>query len=196
MYKKTEEEKILDDLSEFKEEDLLEKERKSKIKRIIITIAGIVLGILILTNLVFTFPIVDLIHGQIVSEPIIEDKIELEDFSIVFENSTYEELKSFYFEEQEVEFSVCLLGYKQEENVEAKTTYYITSLYQPKIYSQSLRRVSFESCSKDTLIILHTHPYKSCIASQADILALNKTREVNPDALMVVMCEPARFSIY
>lgn len=196
MYRKTEDIKILGNLSELKEEDFLEKERRSKIKRTIITVVGIVLGILIVTNLVFTFPIMDLIYGQIVSKPIIGDTIELEDFSIVFENSTYEILKSFYFEEQKVEFSICLLGYKQEETEDAKTIYYITSLYQPKIYSQSLTHVSFESCSKDALIILHTHPYKSCIASQADILALNKTREVNPSALMVVMCEPARFSVY
>mgnify|MGYP001612575647 CR=1 FL=1 len=193
---KKEDEKILENLSQFKEEDLLEKERESRLKRVIITSIGIILGILIITNLVFTFSIVDLIQGQIVSEPIIEDTIELDDFSIIFENNTYETIRSFYFEEPEVEFSVCLLGYKQERNVDEKTTYYITSLYPPKIYSQSLTHVSFESCSNDTLIILHTHPYKSCIASQADILALNKTREVNPSALMVVMCEPARFSVY
>ena len=107
----------------------------------------------------------------------------------IFDERTEEVLKSYYFSEQETEISLCLEGYKAED-------YRITSLYQPKIYQAAYNQVSFEPCSAETMIILHTHPYKRCIASGQDLEMLEKSKLSNPEVLMVVMCGPDRFSVY
>jgi len=58
------------------------------------------------------------------------------------------------------------------------------------------KKVALVPCSAETKIMLHSHPYKSCVASDTDINTLAKTKKSNPDFLMVIMCEPARFSVY
>lgn len=193
---KKEDKRILDDLSNIREEDLIRSPKKSKLKEIVVLVIGITLGLLIMLNLLFTFPVIDLIAGQLESTPIKQNTLNMKEFLIIFDNNTYETLKASYFEEQKVEFSVCLLGSKTDKTENTKAEYHIISSYQPKTYSQSLTHVSFASCSKETLIILHTHPYKSCLASQTDLRSLDKSKKLNPDALMVVMCEEDRFSVY
>ncbi|MBU0460061.1 MAG: hypothetical protein KJ771_04600, partial [Nanoarchaeota archaeon] len=115
--------------------------------------------------------------------------ISLDDFKIIFEDGTEEVLKSYYFNEQEVEISLCLEGYQEGD-------YYITSLYEPKTYASAYNQVSFQPCSLKTMVILHTHPFKRCVASEADLEMLSSSKEVNSDVLMVVMCEAERFSVY
>lgn len=165
-------------------------EKPSALKRTLIVIGGLILIILIVSFILVSFPIGNILQGKLASSTLQGNTIILRDFSIVFQNETISDLKSKYFQEQKTEFSLCLLGTKQGEN------YFITSFYQPKIYSQAFNEVIFEPCSADTLIMLHTHPYKSCIASQTDLETLNKTKARNPEVLMVVMCEPERFAVY
>ena len=176
----------MEEKEEMKE---FEQEGESKFKKIFIFVAGIISLILILSY-VFVGPLGDIIRGQLESTPLEGNQIDLEDFSIIFENDVHKELQEIYFDEQKVEFSVCLQGEK------LKDIYQITSLYQPKMFEQTFNHVSFESCSEDSLIILHSHPYKSCLASQTDLNTLKSTQKRNADILMVVMCEPARFSVY
>ena len=83
-----------------------------------------------------------------------------------------------------------MLGYEKNR------IYHIESLYQPVILSKSFSQVVFQPCSNDTLIMLHTHPYKECLASDTDLQTLNETKESDPKVLMIVMCESSRFSIY
>ena len=178
---------ILDDLREI---DLAAPEKPdSKVKRLIITIMSIFLVVLMLSYIVVSYPISDIIRGQLESNPLQDNKIILQDFTIHLENKTYQQLRTIYHQEQKKEFSVCLLG-KKEEN-----KYFITSLYFPK-QEGVFNQVHFEPCSSDTLIMLHSHPYKSCLASKTDLETLRKSQEKNQELLMVVMCEPDRFSVY
>jgi len=179
-----EEEKIEEEV----EEEVVEEE--SVIKKVILIVIAIAILILITSYVFVTFPIGDILRGRMESAKIENDVIYLGNLSIVFENNSYYTLKREYFGEQKTEFSLCLLGHKEN------STYYITSMYQPETYSKTFSQVSFKQCSEDTLILLHTHPYKSCLASPEDIKTLNNTKKLNPDVLMVVMCEPERFSVY
>jgi len=178
-------------MEEKTKEEIVEIEEEESIyKKILIIVTGVFLVLLVLSFIFVNFPIVDVIEGFFESKPVQGNVISLDNFSISLENGTYGILNDTYFKNQKNEISACLLGYK-EGNV-----YHITSLYRPEIYSQTFSSVSFKECSNETLIILHTHPYKQCIASEADIVLLNKTKNLNPDVLMVVMCESGRFSVY
>ena len=141
------------------------------------------------------FPIGGIIRGQIESTPLEEGSLKLDEFNVEFEEETLTELLGLYYENEGQEISVCLLG-ELSTNLVFKDKYLITDLYIPETYVQSYSHVSFESCSSDTLIMLHTHPYKSCLASETDINTLVANQEMNPDMVMLVMCEPQRFSVY
>ncbi len=175
------------DINEALPEEIQE---KSPIIKFLILFGGILMIILMVSYIFVSYPVGEIIIGQIESDPLDENKIDLEDFTIFFTKEVQEELQETYLSEQKVEFSVCLLGDKVNEN------YVITSLYQPKMFAQTFNHVRFEPCSVETKIMLHSHPYKSCVASETDINTLAKTKESNPNVLMVVMCEPARFSVY
>ena len=167
-----------------------ELEEDSKLKKFVVLLIGIFLLFLMFSFAIVTYPIGNILQGKIESNPLRDNVIELDEFSIIFEDKTLKELQKIYFDNPRVEFSSCLSGYKNFDN------YIIGSLYTPEIFSQSYNHVNFNPCSEDTLIILHSHPYKSCIASTTDIRSLERTKELNPDVLMVIMCEPARFSVY
>ncbi len=170
------------------DEVVIEEEPESKIRKVFIGIVGVFLIFLTLSFLFLDYPISNIIRGQLESNPLDGNVVQLEDFSIIFENGVEKELQEIYFNEQEVEFSVCLQGRKDGD-------YYISSLYQPRMFRQTFNHVQFERCV-DSLILLHSHPYKSCLASETDLETLARSREENPDVLMVVMCEPSRFSVY
>ena len=163
---------------------------ESLIKKGIIALVAIFIIGLMLSYVFVVYPIGDIIKGRIESSQIKNEVIDLGNFSIFFENQTYSNIKKMYFDEQKTEFSMCLLGTKEND------FYYVKSFYVPETYSKTFSQVSFKSCSQDTIILLHTHPYKSCIASEQDIQTLNETKKDNPNALMVIMCEPERFSVY
>ena len=169
--------------------DFPEEEKEPWPKKVLVMVIGIFLLILITSYTIVSYPAGDYLVSRSESAQLIENRINLESFSIVFDDNTLGKLKSFYFKEQKREFSVCLQGEKIKNN------YYINNLYMPKTFRQTFNHVSFEPC-KDSLITLHTHPYRSCTASAADINTLRKSQENNPDVLMIVMCEPGRFSVY
>jgi|SRR3989344_2675106 len=186
---------ILDDLQELAREvgskDTLHPadQKPSRLRKAAIITGGIILALLIVSLIAVSYPISDIIKGQLESVPWQENKIILENFSIFFEGEMQKQLSDIYLREQKAEFSACLIGEKQEER------YLISSLYLPK-QTATFNHVSFEPCREDTLIMLHSHPYKSCLASETDLETLKKSKEFNQDMLMVIMCEPDRFSVY
>ena len=184
--------KILEDIKNHIEEDHSEEEHKNPLlKRIFLIFISLFL-ILLMTSYIFvSYPIANIISGKLESSPIENGIIELEEFQILFDKATLNHLKTIYRNEQKVEFSVCLSG-----EILNKETYYITKLYQPKMYQQTFNHVSFAPCTKDSLIMLHSHPYKSCLASQTDLDTLSKSKTINQNLIMVIMCEPERFSVY
>ncbi len=185
---------ILEDLSTLSESEPNKREKESnRWKKFFIILGGILSLILALSFIFVTYPLGNILAGKTQSHLLIENIIELGKIKIIFEQNTAQELQTLYNQNQKTEWSACLSGTTQQAN---KPVYHITSLYQPKMYEQTFNHVTFEPCSKETLIMLHTHPYKSCIASDTDINTLKQTQKLNPDTIMVVMCEPKRFSVY
>jgi len=177
-------------IDDFHDDEQTFSEKHPLAKKLILLGSGIFMIFLMFSFVFVTFPIDNIIKSMLESDPLKGNTIDTGDFKIIFEDDTEKELEKWYFGEQETEFSACLQGYLIDGD------YYITEAYQPEMYLQTFNHVWFESCSEDTIIMLHTHPYKSCLASETDLETLEKTRESNPDVLMVIMCEPERFSVY
>tara|TARA_Y100000310_G_C20624122_1_gene784926 strand:- start:240 stop:815 length:576 start_codon:yes stop_codon:yes gene_type:complete len=187
-------EDLLKDLKYVEEEP---EEKPSKLKKVWLVMVSIFLVLLMISFIFVTFPIGDIIQGKVESNLLKGDVIDLDDFKIYFEDNLEEVLESYYFNEQEVEISLCLEGYREDDrHMTSFGDYFITSLYEPSVFSSAYNHVSFEPCSKETVLILHTHPYKRCVASDTDLETLEKSKLLNEDVLMVVMCEPSRFSVY
>ncbi len=165
-------------------------QEESSFKKFLVIIMAVFLALLVISFAFVNYPLGDIFQGRVESREIVGNILMAKNFSILFENNTANRLNKLYFKDRTKEISVCLLGYKEERE------YHITSFYQPETYADSYSHVSFRPCSKDTLIMLHTHPYRHCIASQTDLETLNKTKQVNQDVLMVIMCEAERFSVY
>lgn len=174
------------------EEELEEEavEEESATKRILSIVAGVFIAVLIISFVFVNFPLSDILAGKSESKIILNNTINLGNFSIVLQNGTYDELRTIYFDNPKTEIAACLVG-KTEGSF-----YLIDSLYLPKIYSKTFSEVIFGPCSNSTTIMLHSHPYKHCIASDTDINTLNETKKENPNIIMVIMCEAKRFAVY
>lgn len=175
----------MDNLEEYDEEP-----EESKLKKVFVIAISIILLLLFLFYLFIT-PLGDKIISLISSEKAQENQI---DFSfnnkLIFLNNSLEQLKKIYLSNQRVEFKACLKGNKLDN------TYFVNSLYIPKTFSQKFNQVVSEPCSSDSLVSLHSHPYKSCSPSQQDFNSFNEFKKQNKEALMIIMCEPNRFSIH
>ncbi|MFT4261199.1 MAG: hypothetical protein ACMXX9_02080 [Candidatus Woesearchaeota archaeon] len=166
------------------------KQKNNKYKKYYIILIALFSVLLMASYIYLSFPVYGIIAGQIESQKINENVISTRDIKIIFENQTNQIVFDAYHDNPDVETSLCLEGYRQNNN------YYITYAYMPVIYSQSYTHVSHAPCSNETIAMFHTHPYKSCIASRQDIQTLRQNQDKNPDIIMIIMCEPQRFSVY
>ncbi len=160
-------------------------EEKPLWKKIFVALLALFLLFLILGY--FLIPL-DILASLIDSETIHNGLVKQE-VSVSFENESYEVLLEKYNSHLSEEFKVCLMGVYDGE-------YHVTSVYDVVMYEQAFDHVVSEACPEETLIALHSHPYRQCLASAQDLKTLEKAQEVNPDALIGVMCEPERFSFY
>lgn len=184
---------ILKDIENIPPEELIKEKKDSSTWKIFVAIGGLTIIILLLSLTVVTFPIGDILSGKLESSPLQANILNLDTLTIHFSDPVLQQLQAMYKQNQKTEWSACLQGTIANK---PKPYYAITSLYQPTMYEQTFSHISFEPCSSETLIILHTHPYKSCIASQTDLNTLEKTKQRNEDVLMIIMCESERFSVY
>ena len=154
-------------------------------KRIVIVSLGLFLLFLILGYFLFPF---DTLASLIDSKKLEEGFVE-QDVTISFENGSYTVLLNYYNIHLSEEFKVCLLGYYNG-------VYHILSVHDVVMYEQAFDHVVSEPCPEETLVALHSHLYRHCLASEQDLKGLEKAQEVNPLALIGIMCEPERFSFY
>jgi len=169
------------------EEDIIEEEEHVKRKWPVILMA--VFLILLMISLTFASGNIREIIVSLAESSLIEDGLVEQDVTVQFENDTYEEILELYNADLATEFKVCLMGYFDGK-------YYVTSLYFPEMYSQSYNQVVSEVCPEDTLISLHSHPYRHCTASDQDLDNLDKAKEESEFALIGIMCEEERFHFY
>tara|TARA_Y100000034_G_C6879957_1_gene403027 strand:- start:166 stop:690 length:525 start_codon:yes stop_codon:yes gene_type:complete len=112
------------------------------------------------------------------------------DSKLVFVNNSLETLRGIYYENVGVEFKACLNGVKRNN------LYEIDEVIVPITYEQRFNRVVAEPCTSENLVSLHSHPFRSCLPSQQDFLNFERFKGRNKDALMIIMCEDNRFSVY
>ena len=159
-------------------------------KKAIIVFVSIFLMFLFLSYFLLGNNIFDILASRSSSFTASNGRIIFGGGTITFQEEAYQNLLEIYNENQQHEFKACLMGYKSGKN------YFVEKIEAPKIISQDFSSVRAEPCREGTIIDLHSHPYKSCLASETDLKTLQKSQDTNPELLMVVMCEPSRFSVY
>ena len=169
--------------------NLEDTDQESKIKKLIVSISGIILLVLILSYFLLSYPVFPILESLSESKTTKDNIIDLNEFSIIFEEEVFTELQENYHNNLQVEFATCLLGDKDQD-------YNINQIQTPEIIEQAFDHVTFKSCPQETLIVLHSHPYRRCIGSEQDMKHLEKLKEINKNALIIIMCEPNRFTIY
>ncbi|MDD5178246.1 MAG: hypothetical protein PHT54_03135 [Candidatus Nanoarchaeia archaeon] len=167
-----------------------EEVKPSPIKKIVTIFLGIFLIVLFLTFLLTDSQLRSNIKGLFESSKIKDEIITSGDITIIFNNELYKELLDIRKENIDVEFKLCLFADYSNK------TYTVKELYKPITYTQEYNKVVSEPCPKETLIDLHSHPYKHCSFSEQDVISFNKFKELSKDAIMMVMCEENRFNIY
>ncbi len=203
---KTHPKTIEEDLKTLKESHLLAQPKPSPLTsfltKLFFTLGGLLIILLLASFVFLSYPIDHIIASKLESQSPLANTLIINNITILFEQHTQQQLQEIYNNQQKVEFSVCLLGTleqkseNQQNNQQQKQIYHITSLYTPTMYQQTFNHVVFQPCNKDTIIMLHSHPYKSCLASDTDINTLTQTQQSNSNILMIIMCEPNRYSVY
>ena len=163
---------------------------RSRFGTFLVIAGGVILVFLMLSFVIVSYPIGTIIAGQLQSTLIQGNTLVVGNLSLHFLGDTATQLEQLYIGNADVEFSACLVG-----SVDG-ADYLITSLYVPTMFSQSFAHVTSEPCAADAIVMLHSHPYKSCRASETDLVTLEKAQERNPDIIMAVLCEPKRASVY
>ena len=177
-------------MEDYKEENI-EEIPQSKIKKYLILILALILIFLVSTYYIIFYSSDDILSGLIQSYKL-DNKLTLnfKDKKIIFSKDAYDELNNIYNENKELEFKVCLKG-NLENNI-----YNINKVIIPKTYSQKYNEVVSERCDNNTLIDLHSHPFRRCLASFQDIINFRKLKITNENVLLAVMCEKDRFYFY
>lgn len=172
---------VLDDLEEVPERKGLEK------------VLFILLGLFMLSIIIIYFlpgDVFSILQGRIDSSKLKGFTAEYDSGKVVFSEEVYSELKQLWLDNQETEIKMCLTGEKVGDD------YFIDDLELPKTYYKTVVSVTAEDCSAETLIPMHTHPFRHCLFSEADIKSYEAFKARNPDAMIGLMCEVDRFGFY
>ena len=180
--------KIIDIQEEVKEDNKLVK----LLKRTYIVIIALILVLLLLMNTNTGYHLISFFSGKIVSSNLNQDFTFDLKFGgkVVFNETVWINLGYIYDTNRKYEFKVCLTGHKQDNS------YYVTGLYMPKIYGQTVYSVQSQVCNNETVISLHSHPPLRCIFSEQDINSYNQFNRINPDAMIGLMCGETRLSFF
>ncbi len=181
---------IYDDLEELKKSIDDGDEPSSRLKRPIIIILSILMIVLIVSFFAIGSPLRSVIFGQLRSDVPTGNVLSTQGLELIFEGDTLERAFRAWHDNPDVETTLCIHGERHNDN------YILTDAYKPEIYEQSFTHVRHAPCDDDTILLFHTHPYKRCIASEADINTLRNAQRRDPDIIMVIMCEADRFSVY
>ncbi len=165
------------------EDETPAQKRIKKISKIVIA----VMLILMLSSFVVPY---DVLISMIESDVLKDNSLRLKDKTVMFKPEVLDNLTLYYIENQMTEWKVCLTGYV------AGTDYRITGFYSPKTYFATPISVSTQKCSQETIITLHTHPFRNCLFSYQDIATYHNYKRINPKALTGVMCDIDRFAFY
>ncbi len=190
-----------DDIHESMQKDAInDKTEESKyaslFKRLFLFFIGIFLLYLSLTYLGIGSYMLQIFEGQIVSKEVNENfTIAIgNQTTVIFEQNVYNDLLVYYIAHQRYEFAACFFGNLTQ--IAGEKVYTLTAMEIPHMYSQSVHRVLHAGCPQETLVALHTHPYKQCLFSEQDINSFFTFHKSAPNGLYALMCEENRFTFY
>ena len=162
-------------------------------RRFLIFFAGVMVVGLFVSFAIFA-PVHGVVEGRLRSSVLENDIVSFGGYNLNFASSVSDLLPSLYVDNQvnkNVESAYCLVGNRTGEK-----DYSITDIYYPTMFDQTRTHVSFSPCPQNTVVMMHTHPFKSCLASDTDLNTLTQSQRTNPNVIMVIMCESMRFSVY
>jgi proteasome lid subunit RPN8/RPN11 len=181
--------KIEDDLKEIQHLNTEKLDDRPKRKWPFI-VASVCMAVMLVTWIFVQYPLGTIIAGQLRSGKIENNMLDTLGVQILFDQQVLDTMYSTWFVNLNQESVLCIHGIRRDN------TYSLTYAYQPEIYDQSFKHVRHEPCDSSSIMMFHTHPYKSCLASSTDLNTLERRQEQNPDMLMMVMCENDRFTLY
>lgn len=161
-----------------------EPEEDSRAKKI----SKIIIALLLMSMLAYLVVPYDVLFSLLGSNKIKGSELILTNKTIMFKPDVLGGLREFYLENQMTEISICLTGYVKENE------YRITGFYPPKAFFKTPISIMSEHCSNETIITLHTHPFRSCLFSYQDIVSHNSYKRTNQKAIAAVMCDVDRFA--
>ncbi|MBU0536176.1 MAG: hypothetical protein KKE20_04380 [Nanoarchaeota archaeon] len=166
-----------------------EDEEPSRIMKLLLAIGAIMLILLMLSYFIAGPYTIDIIGSMLTSSKMDHLSVHGDGFVVMFEKPAYDELKSIYLETQDKEFKACLKGDYENE------MYWVREIFFPE-QRGTFNQVIYSECPSDTIVSLHSHPYKHCRASEQDFRSFEEFRKTSPDAVMIIMCELDRFYVY
>lgn len=182
--------------AEQKSEEIPEHPLWRIVKKIFLILCALFLLYLTISYLGIGTYILNIFEGQLTSAALDEQyTLSLKNqTTIIFTEETYSALLDLFFSNQEHEFAACLYGNYSAEN--GTKTYTLTSVAVPETYSQTVFRVVSSGCDSETLVFLHSHPYKHCLFSEQDLETHQHFAKKSQHGLSALMCEEDRFTFY
>ena len=164
---------------------------KRKLLNGLMMVLAVVMIVMVITYLFGEYEFTDILKGIVASDTVSEDlTLTYQDYTVHFSPEAYDALQKLYMGNIQHEFAACLMG------VYVNNTYAVTDIHVPDLFSQSVFEVVSGACNKQTIIRLHSHPYRRCVFSPQDIFSYQKIREHQGNIMLGLMCEPTRFSFY
>ncbi len=180
-----------EDVEKFEEENIEDDSPLKKfLKKTYIILMALFLVMLILGNSFAGSHLVFLFSGKIASTTLTNNTLSFQNKTIYFEPAIIEALNQLYNDNPKTEIKLCLTGKRQGDS------YFVTGMYTPVIFKKDVFSVTSQICNTRTVLDLHTHPYLHCIFSNQDMKSYQEYRKYNPDAIMALMCDIDRFSLY
>ncbi len=167
-------------------------------KRIAVFCVGLFLLYLMTTYFGIGPYLLQIFEGQIVSKEIDANyTLFLSNATtVMFDQEVYAQLLDYYIAHQRYEFAACFTGNLTLSDSNGGKVYVLSAMEIPHTYSQSVHRVVSSGCPPETLVSLHTHPYKQCLFSEQDIRSFFVFHDRSPSGLFALMCEEDRFTFY
>ena len=158
-----------------------------------------IMAIIFILILLFTFtnlfsPLLNLFFSETINDNILEFSNHKIEFSKIIRAKLYGE----YLAHPDREIKVCFTGTSNvySDGSGEMIYVYLDSAYIPKYFEADVVHITTESCPRDTLVELHSHPGGNCMASRTDISTFSKIRLSDSDRLFLIMCDIDRFSLY
>lgn len=149
----------------------------------------IFIGLFLIILVIVGFILAETLTGIIGSIKLADNQISHPEATITFTEDALAELQHHYTQNEHREIKACLQG-------RINVSYIIDTVVFPPVNHASVVHINTPRCPEDTLIDLHSHPVRRCLASEQDVRVYKSLLPAHPNLLMLIMCSTERFSVY